>query len=185
MIVYFTGSITSHEHNKKHYEHIVASLKHMGHEVIADHILNNNEEAVEKKPRTERLSFNRQVEQWIQSCNCMIAETSVPSVSVGYEIAMATRIGVPVLILHRTGEGPSLLAHHKNEQILVEKYTPATIASILEDYMAYVKDNRDIKFTFYLSRKYIMYMDEAAKTKQMTKSGYLRWLIEQDMQSSQ
>ena len=42
----------------------------------------------------------------------------------------------------------------------------------------------DIKFTFYLSRKYIMYMDEVAKTKQMTKSGYLRWRIEQDMQSS-
>lgn len=182
MNVYFTGSITSHDANRDHYEQIVSSLRRMGHEVIADHILNMTEERVEQKPRGERLSFNRQVEEWIQSCNCVIAETSVPSVSVGYEIAMAARIGVPVLILHRTGGGPSLLTHHKNEQILVEKYNAHTINTILEDFMAYVKDSRDIKFTFYLSHKYAMYLDEQAKKRQMSKSAYLRWLIQQDMQ---
>lgn len=184
MNIFFTGSITSHVKNRENYAQIVRCLKASGHCVIADHILQITEDEVSKKSRDERLGFHKQVEEWIQSCHCVVAETTIPSVSVGYEIALAARLGIPVLILHSSGEGPSLLTQHKSEHIVVEKYTAHSLPVIIADFLGFVKDNRDVKFTFYLSHKYFMYLDDTSKNQQMSKSAYLRKLIEEDMRNS-
>jgi nucleoside 2-deoxyribosyltransferase len=37
---------------------------------------------------------------WIKNCDALIAEVSVPSHGVGYEIGFALNLGKPVLCLH-------------------------------------------------------------------------------------
>jgi nucleoside 2-deoxyribosyltransferase len=38
---------------------------------------------------------------WIEACDALVAEVSTPSHGVGYEIAVALRLGKPVLCCHR------------------------------------------------------------------------------------
>ncbi len=179
MIVYFTGSISDHDKSKKNYLAIVDALVLQGHTVIAEHILNTTEKDVNMKTREERLEFHHKVEEWIQSCDCMIAETSVPSVSVGYEIAIAVRIGVPILILHKDADAPSLLAQHKSEHIVVERYTQRELPKIMGDFLNYVHEHKDVKFTFFLSHKYFKHIDDMSSTLKIPKSVFLRRLIEE------
>ena len=42
--------------------------------------------------------------QWIEECDVMVAETTNPSLGVGYELAYAEHIGKPVIILHRPNQ---------------------------------------------------------------------------------
>ena len=119
---YFTASIAAKDQYIKNYTQIIESVKANDINIIADHILNTSEPEVNSSSREKRLAFHRQLEEWIHKCDALIAETSYPSISVGYEISLALRVGKPVLVLYSGGEAPSLLAHHSDEKILTEKY---------------------------------------------------------------
>src|SRR5437868_4502190 len=103
MIVYFTASLAAKDQYLPNYQAIIEFLKSKGHTVISDHITGASETLVRLSTRTERLQFHSQLEKWISSCDFMIAETSFPSISVGYEISLALRLGKPILVLYSEG----------------------------------------------------------------------------------
>jgi len=179
--LYFTGSIAAPKSSHKNYERIVELVKGKGHSIIADHILSVSEKEVSLKTREERLKFHTQIERWIHSSDALIAETSFPSISVGYEISLALRVGKPVLVLYNGGEPPSLLAHHRDEKLLCEKYSLHTLPGILEDFTGYVDSKSDLRFTFFITPKIASFLDHIAKKEKLPKSVYLRKLIEDDM----
>lgn len=181
LTLYFTGSLAAKEQYLPNYTKIVNLVKQRGHDIIADQIFNATEREVSNRTREDRLKFHSQIEKWIYNCDGMIAETSFPSISVGYEISLALRVGKPVLILHSEGDPPSLLAHHKDEKLLCEKYTLQTLPSILDDYMHYIESKSDLRFTFFITPKIASYLDDIAKKDKLPKSVYLRKLIETDM----
>ncbi|MBA4417087.1 MAG: hypothetical protein C0392_04135 [Syntrophus sp. (in: bacteria)] len=47
---------------------------------------------------------------WLSACDCVVAEVSVPSLGVGYELGRATTLSKPVLCLHRTISGRPISA---------------------------------------------------------------------------
>jgi len=180
--LYFTGSIAARDQYQKNYEKIVELVKVMGHTIIADHIFSVSEKEIGLKNREERLKFHTKIEKWIHSSDAIIAETSFPSISVGYEISLALRVGKPVLVLYSEGEAPSLLAHHRDEKLLCEKYTNHTLSHILEDFFGYIDSKTDLRFTFFITPKIAAYLDGVAKNDKLPKSVYLRKLIETDME---
>lgn len=179
--LYFTGSIAARKQYQKNYKKIVDQVHQHGHEIIADHILNTSEKEVSLKTREERLKFHTKIENWIHKSDAMIAETSFPSISVGYEISLALRVGKPVLVIYSEGEPPSLLAHHQDEKLLCEKYTFHTLPQILEDFFGYIDSKTDLRFTFFITPKIAAHLDEIALKQKLPKSVYLRSLIENDM----
>jgi len=179
--LYFTGSIAARDQYGKNYQHIVDIVKNRGHAIIADHILNVSEKEVSLKTREERLAFHTKIENWIHSSDAFIAETSFPSISVGYEISLALRVGKPVLVLYSEGEPPSLLAHHRDEKLLCEKYTPSTLSGIVDDFLVYIDAKTDLRFTFFITPKIAAFLDTIARYDKIPKSVYLRRLIEDDM----
>ena len=114
----------------------------------------------------------------------MIAETSFPSISVGYEISLALRVGKPVLVLYSEGDPPSLLAHHKDEKLVCEKYTHDTYRDTIDEFIDYIEGKSDLRFTFFITPEIVHYLDEVTKKDKIPKSVYLRKLIEQDMQKN-
>ena len=181
LTLYFTASIAAKNQYLPNYTKIVDYVKKSGHEMIADHIFNATEREISSKSREDRLTFHNKIEKWIYQCDGMIAETSFPSISVGYEISLALRVGKPVLILYSEGEPPSLLAHHKDEKLLCEKYTMQTLPTIVDDYLHYIESKSDLRFTFFITPKIASYLDDIAKKDKLPKSVYLRKLIEEDM----
>src|SRR5437868_4693654 len=121
MNIYFTGSVSAKNKFIEEYLNIINHVKLQGHHIIYDHILSGNEDNINKATKEDMLQFYTEMETWIKGCDFMIADTSYPSVSVGYEIAMALRLGKPVLVFYGAGGPPSLLAHNKDERLVSER----------------------------------------------------------------
>ncbi|MFZ5845197.1 MAG: nucleoside 2-deoxyribosyltransferase [Patescibacteria group bacterium] len=185
MLAYFTASIVGKKYHLEKYQKIIDLLEERGIEVIAEHILGTTEDQIRLQGKRERLAFHRQLEDWINSCDFMIAETSFPSISVGYEISLALHRNKPVLILYSEGDPPSLLDSHESEKIVCEKYTLATLLGIINDFLLYVRGSGDTRFTFFIGSKQASYLEKIAKKERLPKSAYLRRLIDQDMQRHQ
>jgi hypothetical protein len=181
MKVYFTASIAAIDQLRTNYMSIVDYLRSHGHTVVADHILESTEDKISHKTREERLKFHQQLEDWIKNADCMIAETSFPSISVGYEISLALKLGKPVLILYSKGDPPSLLAYHKDEKLLTERYTPAHVGETIKNFLSFVQGKSDMRFTFFITPSIAAYLEDVAREEKLPKSVYLRKLIEGDM----
>jgi hypothetical protein len=99
MKIYFAGAIMGGRENLRAFGHIVEFLKGFGHEVPSEHVARPHvldEESI----LTPQQVYERDV-AWIRISGAMIAEVSTPSLGVGYEIATALHLGLPVLCLHR------------------------------------------------------------------------------------
>jgi len=98
MNIYFACSITGGREFESIYQEIVAALTKDGHEIPTSHLAKS--EAVEnERLLTPRDVYERDV-NWINNCDALVAEVSIPSHGVGYEIGFALNIGKPVLCLH-------------------------------------------------------------------------------------
>jgi len=99
--------------------HIVEFLKSFGHDVPSEHVAHPrvlNEESI----LTPQQVYERDV-AWIRISGAMIAEVSTPSLGVGYEIATALHLGLPVLCLHRADRSISKMISG-NRSITVAAY---------------------------------------------------------------
>lgn len=184
MKTYFTASIVGKRHHLQNYKKIIDILKEKKCEVISDHIIKTTENQLSKVTKEERINFQKQLERWIVGSDCMVVETTFPSISVGYEISLAVSRGKPVLMLYSEGEPPSLLTHFKEETVMCEHYTEATLEGIIDDFLAYVKGVNDTRFTFFITSKIAAFLDKVSKQEKIPKSVYLRRLIKREMKDS-
>jgi len=181
MIAYFTASIGGKKQHLLNYLHIINVLKSKKILVISNHIIKSTESQITLEKKKERLKFHAQLEKWINSCQFMVAETSFPSISVGYEISLAIHIGKPVLILYSEGNPPSLFPDHYNGSFVCEKYTLRTLNSTIDNFITYAQGLNDVKFTFWITREIASYLDRVSEKEKTPKSVHLRKLIEEDM----
>ncbi len=101
MNIYFACSITGGREYERIYQDLTAALLANGHEVPTAHLAQPS--AMDSEAQlSPREVYERDV-AWIQNADAMIAEVSVPSHGVGYEIAFALNAGKPVLCLCQNG----------------------------------------------------------------------------------
>lgn len=100
MNIYFACSITGGREFQPVYQALVDALLSAGHSVPTAHLAEPGvtSEAI-LAPRTV---YDRDT-AWIRDCDALVAEVSIPSHGVGYEIAFALEQGKPVLCLCRAG----------------------------------------------------------------------------------
>lgn len=100
MNIYFAGAISGGRADVAHYREIVKALESDGYRVLAgavaaDHVGPGGEEL------TSRDIFDRDL-GWLAEADLLVAEVSMPSTGVGYEIAtMRYRHEKPVIALYR------------------------------------------------------------------------------------
>jgi hypothetical protein len=184
MRAYFTASIVGKKYNLANYKRIIDLLKTRGVEVAAEHILNTTEEQIHFETREERIKMQKKFERWVLDADFIVVESSFPSISVGYEIALAIHRGKPVLVLYNSGDPPSLIINNEEEKLVVEKYTDSTLPDILDDFINFFRGESDTRFTFFITKKIALYLDKQAKKNHVPKSVYLRYLIQQDMKQN-
>jgi len=180
MLAYFTASIVGKKYHLPNYRRIVELLKQKEVEILDEHILEVYEKDIQVQSKDKRLAFHKQLEDWVNKSDFLVAETSFPSISVGYEISMALDRNKPVLILYSEGDPPSLFAYHENQKIVCEKYTQENLQAIIEDFLRFVRGESDTRFTFFISSKQASYLAKQAKINRVPKSVYLRGLIDKD-----
>ena len=122
MNIYFACSITGGREFETTYQEIVAALTADGHEIPTSHLADSdvmeNERILAPKDVYERDT------KWIKNCDVLVAEVSVPSHGVGYEISFALNIGKPVLCLyHRERRVSKMITGNPNPAFCIRAYS--------------------------------------------------------------
>lgn len=135
MEIYFAGSIRGGRSYADLYMKIIDELQNYG-KVLTEHIGSNHVNELEMN-KTDVQIYDQDMEWLIQS-NVLIADVSVPSLGVGYEIGYAASIGKKILCLyHLDSEFPVSAMISGNSVIkLVEYNNFDDIKLILKDYFS-------------------------------------------------
>lgn len=120
MNIYFACSITGGRAFEAVYQELTRVLLAEGHEVPTAHLAKSNVMALERVIDPREV-YQRDV-TWIRACDALIAEVSVPSHGVGYEIGFALAVGKPVLCLAQAGLAVSKMITGNPDTALQIKY---------------------------------------------------------------
>ena len=122
MNIYFACSITGGREFEADYQELVAALTADGHEIPTSHLAQSDVMENERK-LTPQDVYERDV-NWIKNCDTLIAEVSVPSHGVGYEIGLALKIGKPVLCLYQKDRRVSkMITGNSDPKLGIQEYT--------------------------------------------------------------
>jgi len=125
MNIYFACSITGGRAFESVYQEFTHALLEDGHEVPTAHLAESNVMALEKVIDPREV-YDRDV-NWIRACDALIAEVSVPSHGVGYEIGFALEQGKSVLCLAKEGIPVSkMISGNPHPALHVKTYTDVT-----------------------------------------------------------
>lgn len=121
MNIYFACSITGGREFEPVYQAIVRALAEGGHTVPTAHLAGSDVMALEAVIHPQDV-YARDV-AWIRACDVLIAEVSMPSHGVGYEIAFSLGLGKPVLALHQAGRRISkMISGNPDPNLAVKSY---------------------------------------------------------------
>jgi len=98
MKIYFAASIRGGRDDVDIYKKLIDFLNQTN-QVLTEHIGNPNLSDEGQKQMTDSDIRNRDI-AWLKEADLVVAETSNPSLGVGYELAFAEKISKPVIILH-------------------------------------------------------------------------------------
>jgi len=99
--IYFACSITGGRDFEHVYQALTQALLADGHEIPTAHLADST--VVELETRVSPREVYARDVGWIAESDALIAEVSVPSHGVGYEIGYALEAGKPVLCLSQQG----------------------------------------------------------------------------------
>lgn len=101
------------------YIHIVEMLKKQGHEVVSEHVASVGLEKIEARITDEEI-FNNDV-GFIDECECLVADVTIPSIGVGYEVGYAVSRSKHVLCVYRDDANVSAMVRG-NKQVISAPY---------------------------------------------------------------
>lgn len=97
---YFCGSIRGGRQLASDYQRIIEMLKLHG-QVLTEHL--GDDQEIESKDRIlSDVQIHDRDMDWVCESDLVVAEVSIPSLGVGYEIGRAIELGKPVLSLFRS-----------------------------------------------------------------------------------
>ena len=99
MKIYFAGSIRGGRVDAALYRRMIDHMKTQGHAVLTEHV-GSSKLCLEEQGRDKDASIYEQDTTWLRESDMVIAECTCASLGVGYELAYAERIDIPVHIFY-------------------------------------------------------------------------------------
>lgn len=99
--IYFCGSIRGGQDLVETYARIINLLQKHG-KVLTEHIADPNILEKEEQLQTDNDIYEQDI-SWLKESDIVIAEVTVPSIGVGYEVGYAVRMKKPILCLYKEG----------------------------------------------------------------------------------
>lgn len=142
MKVYFAGAISAGRQRQPVYRAMVDHLQALEADVLSAHVAAANVLSAEARLSDEQI-FERNL-AFIMDCDAMIAEVSMPSLGVGFEIAAALQRQKPTLCLCESGTFLTrMLTGNRDPWLTVCYYTqPADWQQALEEFLNKLRRTR-------------------------------------------
>jgi nucleoside 2-deoxyribosyltransferase len=108
MKIYFAGSIRGGRDDAELYQRIITLLSEYG-QVLTEHVGSKELPTTGEENLSDEDIHTRDM-AWLSEADVVVAEVSIPSHGVGYEIGQAEALGKRVLCIHRPSAGRRLSA---------------------------------------------------------------------------
>lgn len=135
MKIYLSGSIRGGRELANTYALIHDYLIDRGYTVLAEHVASPDVLEIETNMSEEDIYL--QDVEWLNICDAMIAEVSVPSTGVGYEIAFVLEKKKPVLAVYeQTRKISAMIKGNTSATLLLCSYNgEEDLINILDDFL--------------------------------------------------
>lgn len=134
MKIYFCGSIRGGRQLAATYEKLIVMLSGYG-KVLTEHL--GSDKLIESNDRIlpDKEIHDRDL-QWVRESDVVVADVTIPSLGVGYEIGRAVEMGKPLLCLFNTSTDFSLSAMIAgSEEVVNHTYeNPEELGTILDQF---------------------------------------------------
>jgi nucleoside 2-deoxyribosyltransferase len=133
--IYFCGSIRGGKEMAATYQAIIGMLKQQG-AVLTEHVGDKDEVSQKDLFLSDNEIHDRDME-WIRESDMVVAEVTIPSLGVGYEIGRAIELEKPVLCLFNSGSQKKLSAMIAgSEGVKLHSYIDSTgLTPVLSDFI--------------------------------------------------
>lgn len=115
--------------------------------------------------------------------DCVIAEISAPSVSLGIQIEFALSKKIPVLCLLKQGKKdglPLLIRDYKHNLLTKRTYSNEELSIIIDKFLTNLPNAR-VKFNMFIGYELDKYLSYLAEKNKRPKSEFIRELLQQKM----
>ena len=102
MNIYFAGAIRAGRDDQEIYHQLIQGLQRHG-TVLTEHVGDSALTQWGDDGPSDQIIFQRDM-AWLAQAALVVAEVTMPSLGVGYEIGRAESLGIPVLCLYREGK---------------------------------------------------------------------------------
>ena len=135
MKIYFAGSIRGGDEDRGIYHTLIKRLQEFA-EVLTEHVGDAALTDQGETTKSDNEIFRRDV-AWIHEADVIVAEVTVPSLGVGYELGIGESLGKPVICLYRENDGRQLSAMIRgNPRFQVQVYQDVDIAvELVKDFI--------------------------------------------------
>ncbi len=180
MKIYFAAKATqSTEDDIQRYKKIIDILKSDKHTITNPYFTTSN---YNKSGEADGNIFDDLRNNIINS-DCVIAEITNSSVSLGIQIEYALNNKIPVLCLILEGKGseiPLIIRDYKNALLTKDHYNKNNLKTILHSFLSNFPKSR-IKFNMFINQEIDKYLGHLVNKHKKPKSEIIREMIEEKM----
>ncbi len=184
MKVYFTASLRGMQFYEQYYNKIYNEINKLGYTHLDREIFTLNRvryyHELETIGRDAHVDLYRRKLKSLQNADICVFEVSLHSLSIGFQIEKALNYLKPTIVLFLEDNKPYFLDGIDNEKLILSSYNNKNIHTVLRDCFEIAQKKKEQRFNFFLSPELLIHLDEASKKKGVTKSMYVRSLIEKD-----
>lgn len=172
MLAYISASSRGLDEDKNLYHQIIAILSESNYGLISNW--------VEDKNRLTAEQLFDQATADIKKSDLLIAEVTHPSTGTGQQIALALSQKIPVVLLKKSGvgSGSRFTVGTKSSYLKIINYTSNSLEKDLKKALENINKDKYIKFNFITTREINDFLEEKSEKKDISKSEFLRNIIE-------
>ncbi len=182
--VYFTASLRGMQFYSQYYKEIYQTLQELNCEHLDEEIFTLNRleyyTSLEKGGKKIHSNLVERKMKAIHNAQICIFEVSAQSLSIGLQIQKSIDYHKPTIIMYLQENTPYFLDGMTDDKLIILDYRPNNIKEVLQNALKLAFAKKDNRFNFYISMEHLTYLEEASRNKNITKSTYLRNLLEQD-----
>ena len=169
---------------ESNYKLIAHEVKRLGHEVDVTTVLDQDPTDMDSWSEQKSLDLHKTVMNGMKKADGLLIEASYASTGVGFNLASAVHLGKPVIIFFSGKEEPHIFRTLEkiNDKFQVIRYANLDqLRKEIAPALAFATENQDTRFNFFISPEHAKYLDWIAQTYKMSRSVYLRRLINKEM----
>ena len=160
-------------------ERIYKKLHKLPYELTETYIEHAKSNELDRWSIEKKMQYNIDFTRAIANSDVCVFETSIPSLGVGHMLHHCISINKPVVAFFQGGKVPFMLDVESHRCVFPVEYDNTN----LEEELVFgikmaLEEQKQIRLNVLISAEMNLHIGKIAKIKRMSKSGFVRWLVD-------